>query len=137
METRKERFKNKLPIQSFIKSVDSFVQESTHSINSFVKEDWFRIDLEESEHIYLVQAELPGFQTDEIQVYAIGNELHIQGKHNTNEETENGKNKRKAKRVVSLPFSMYPKDIAASYQNGILTIIVQKNKLDTFQIPIH
>jgi HSP20 family protein len=100
----------------------------------------FPVDLLETEDAYSVEAALPGFKPDEIEVTALGDTLTIRAHH---EEREAPRDKKSGKesvylrrerssgayiRVIELPMVLDPKKITAAYEHGLLTLRIPKTE---------
>lgn len=93
------------------------------------------IDLTETENEYIVTCDLPGMTKEEISVSVSGNYLTISGTRSIKkEETKEGgycyKERRCGyfKRTVLLPGPVSENNVKAGYNEGILTIRIQKPK---------
>jgi HSP20 family protein len=100
----------------------------------------FPVDLLETDDVYVVEAALPGFKPEEIEVTALGDTLTIRARH---EEREEQREKKPGKdgvylrrersrdeflRVIELPMTLEPKKITASYEHGLLTLSIPKTE---------
>jgi HSP20 family protein len=135
--------KNNLPklfdnsFYDFMKSVDSFFDESFRRLNTFINRNTFLVDLYETKSDVVIEAELPGYKRDQIQVEILGNQLRIAVENSEITEEKNDENiyylkKRplqKVERFISLPFSISEKDTRATYQDGILRIVTPKRNI--------
>lgn len=98
----------------------------------------FRIDLVETDSHFIVEAELPGFNRDEIDIEILDSALKITAQHDEiSEETNDAKHYYrkersygKIERVVPLPFRINPKQTVAKYDQGILRITIPKGDQD-------
>lgn len=95
----------------------------------------FRCDITEKDGIYLLEAELPGFEKDDISVQLDGETLTIAAKHKTETEETNqeGTYIRRERRFGSFERSfdvtgIDTEAIAAEYKNGILHLNLPKAK---------
>jgi HSP20 family protein len=108
-------------------------------------EPWFAgracpVDLLETDDAYVVEAALPGFKPEEIEVTALGDTLTIRARH---EEREERRDKKAGKdgvylrrersmgeflRVIELPMVLDPEKVAASYEHGLLTLSIPKSE---------
>ncbi len=95
----------------------------------------FSTDVIEKDDEYIVQAELPGFEKEEISVDLKNDILTISASHNEEKKEEDGNTKylRRERRHVSCQRSFRvenvdPADIHASYTNGILEVRFPKQK---------
>ena len=95
----------------------------------------FRCDISEKENHYLLEAELPGFDKDDIHIELNGDVLTVSASHATeeNQSDENGKYIRRERRYGSFSrrFDVTGIDtnaIEADYKNGILNVTLPKAK---------
>lgn len=99
----------------------------------------FKTDIREEEDAYFLEAELPGFQKDEIIVTAQKEHLVIQAEHREAEEStaQSGSYIRRErcssvlKRSFDLP-DMDTRHIEAAYQDGLLKLVIPKKEADAF-----
>jgi HSP20 family protein len=88
------------------------------------------VDIEESDDAWIVEAEVPGVDRDDIHVDVHGNELTISG--DIKEKERKGILRRKTRRVghfeyrVDLPGGLDPERVEASLHNGVLTLRIPK-----------
>ena len=88
------------------------------------------VDVEETEDAYVVEAELPGVQRDDVQVEASSGVLTITGEFRERERT--GILRRRTRRTgrfefrTTLPTSVDSEAITASLHDGVLTVKVPK-----------
>lgn len=89
-------------------------------------------DIIEQENEYIVKLELPGVKKDEVKITLEDNVLTVSGEKKLESET-NGKNHYRAerqygafKRSFPLPMKVQTDKIDASYENGILSILLPK-----------
>ena len=81
---------------------------------------------------YVVEAALPGYKPDDIQITAEGDTLTIRTFKKSEEKQEKGNYVRheffagEMSRSITLPTSIDPNKVDASYENGILSIRVPK-----------
>ncbi len=94
-----------------------------------------RTDVIEKDNEYQLEAELPGFNKEDINIDLKNDTLTISASHNENndEKDENGKYIRRERRTSSYQRSFHveglkPEDIIAQYRNGILTVSVPKKE---------
>lgn len=101
--------------------------ETTHSMKT---------DVIEGDHDYKLQAELPGFNKEDLHVDLKDGNLTISASHkeNNDEKDQNGRYIRRERREASYQRSFYvgdeykPEDIAAKYDNGVLTVTLPKKE---------
>jgi HSP20 family protein len=95
-----------------------------------------KMNVKENDNSYLIDAEVPGFEKDEISVNLEENVLKIHGEKSKETEsgTENSKSHRiefhaqKFSRSYRLPKSVVKSKITANYKNGILSVEIPKSK---------
>jgi HSP20 family protein len=100
-----------------------------------VEEAWlpkgfgWKFDLEEKDQEYLVRAEVPGFEPDEIRVEVRGNQLAISAEHKE-ESTAEGDGKAcrygRFQRTAALPPGADPDKVTARYHSGVLEVHLPK-----------
>ncbi len=73
---------------------------------------------------YVVLADVPGFERDELEITVQNGEMTVSGERVTDEETagRSTHRRRSVRRTVSIPESVSVDDISASYHNGVLEI---------------
>ena len=90
------------------------------------------LELEESDDNVTVRAEVPGFNTKELEINVGPRKLTITGKHEAQEESKKGKtvySERCAKeilRVVDLPAEVDSSKVTATLKDGILSLEMPK-----------
>ena len=94
-----------------------------------------RTDVIEKEDSYQLEAELPGFNKEDINIDLKNDTLTISATHNENkdEKDNNGKYIRRERRSSSFQRSFHveglkPEDIIAQYRNGVLTVNLPKKE---------
>ena len=109
---------------------------SFHRGNGF---DWqggeFPVDLYQDKDAFTVRAELPGFRKEDISLDLADGILTITGHQKTETKTD-GKEKEKTEavqerrfsRAISLPDNIAADKIAATYENGVLTVTLPKRE---------
>lgn len=102
----------------------------------------FPMDVLESETGYIVEAALPGFKPEEIEVTALEGVVTIHARHHV--EVDEKKDAKKGEhgptylrreratgeftRIVELPLSIDPAKIEATYEHGLLTLRIPKTE---------
>lgn len=104
------------------------------------------IDLLDEDDEYIVIADLPGYEKEDIEVRLSGSTLMIRTERNTEtEETDSDReyvrrerSRESINRSIQLPERVTQEDTDASYQNGVLTVTLSKEtSLDSGEsIPI-
>ena len=94
-----------------------------------------KTDVIEKDNSYQLEAELPGFNKEDISIDLKNEVLTISASHNENkdEKNENGKYIRRERRCSSYQRSfrtpgLKPEDIIAQYKNGVLTVSIPKKE---------
>ncbi len=96
---------------------------------------WYpAIDIEETEDVFKLSAELPGMKKDDIKISFSNGTLTMEGERKFEKEEKNKTFHRiersygKFKRVISMPREIEPDKAKASYEEGILTITLPKSE---------
>lgn len=96
-----------------------------------------RVDLKDEAESYVLTAELPGFEKDDIEVRVTDRTLHLSAERETEAESdieEGGEFIRKERhktavsRSIQLPESVDRSESTASFSNGILTVHLPKTE---------
>ncbi len=94
-----------------------------------------RTDVIEKDNAYELEAELPGFNKEDIKIDLKDDTLTISASHNENndEKDKDGKYIRRERRSSSYQRSFHveglkPEDIIAQYRNGVLTVDLPKKE---------
>ena len=94
-----------------------------------------KTDVIEKENSYQLEADLPGFNKEDIKIDLKNDVLTISATHNENndEKDNNGKYIRRERRTSSYQRSfrvegLKPEDIIAQYRNGVLTVDIPKKE---------
>jgi len=96
---------------------------------------WFemesrRFDVEETDHAYMIRAEVPGFAPNEIEVRLTGNVLTMRAEHAepAKAEVKEPVERRYGvwERTVTLPSGIVPEKVEARCHNGMLEVHVPK-----------
>ncbi len=108
--------------------------------NSLAGKESFNTDvIDEGDH-YLLQAELPGFKKEDINIDLSNNTLTISANHEEKNEENKSNYIRKERHYSSYKRCFHvegirPEDIDASYQDGILEVKFPKKELITQEEP--
>jgi len=96
---------------------------------------FMKTDVIEKDDCYQLEAELPGFNKEDINIDLKNDTLTISASHNENkdEKDENGKYIRRERRSSSYQRSFHveglkPEDVIAQYKNGVLTVNLPKKE---------
>lgn len=93
------------------------------------------INIFEKEGVYMVLAELPGLQKEDIKVEIKENLLRIAGMRKTDYGKDISRHRMERRaysfdRSLKLPFRVDPKQIKAEYENGLLAISLPQAEAD-------
>lgn len=126
--------------RDFYNMLDDFFNDSWPSKRYFAR-DTFKIDVQENENQYLVEAELPGVNRDEIFIEMNEGRLNISIKREESIDEEKKNYLHKERRYSSMSRSLYLDDaksdgIKAKLENGLLSIIVPKEDRPTKSVKI-
>lgn len=120
-------------------------------LDSFFSDDWpfrrslthdtFKVDIEDTENEYLIEAEMPGVDKNDINVKLNDGKLIISVSRDENNETKQKNFIHRERRYSSMSRSIYLEDskadgITAKLENGLLKIIVPKEQKTTNSIEI-
>ena len=90
------------------------------------------LDISERKDAYLITVELPGVELDDVQITMEGNLLAIQGErvfaHESSEQRFHRIERRYGafRRSITLPAQVQAEQIEASFDNGVLQVVVPK-----------
>lgn len=118
--------------ESFYDVLDNFFDDAYNTDRSLSRHT-FKVDVQDNENEFLIEAELPGVNKDEIKLEMMENRLTIgvERKEEVNEEEKNYIHKER--RYSSMQRCIYLKDakaddIEAKLDNGVLTVKIPKDK---------
>lgn len=111
-------------------------------IDNFFSEPWFmgrygrdtfKVDVQQKENEYLVEAELPGVSREQVNIELIDGNLQISVKQEANVNEENKDYIHRERRYSSMSRSIYLADatqegIRAKLDNGVLKVAVPRQK---------
>jgi len=92
------------------------------------------VDLEDRGDELVLTGDLPGFETDDIDVRVKERTLHVAADHDETTEAEDGEYVRRERRRMSversvpLPTAVDTDEITATYNNGVLTVRMPKTE---------
>ena len=114
----------------FYDIIDDFFNDSFFAPRT-LRNDTFKIDVQEKDSAYLVEAELPGVKKEEISVDFDDGRLNIKVQRNEEVNEEKDNYIHRERRACSMQRSLYlkdivAKDIEAKLEEGILKIVVKK-----------
>jgi HSP20 family protein len=145
--------KKRRPFEDFFNSVNHFIQEPPikgflHHMDEFFSQPFphssFPLEIKETEENQIVTAQLPGVKKDQISIDILANSLTIAVKREdifTKEDDKNmvyrrSESRQYSSRTVNFQHPVDERRAKASYQNGLLEIIVPKlraNKIDIIE----
>lgn len=130
------------PMTPLREVVNQLLEESMVGLGRI--EPWFTqrtfpLDVLEIEDAYVVEAALPGFKPEEIEVSALGDMLTIRARHEEpkHDEEKPGKDgvylRRERStgeyvRVIELPMTVDPTKVTATYERGLLKLRIAKTE---------
>jgi len=125
------RPRNNAMSKQFSDIMDEFFNDAVKSRrDNFVPS----IDISETEDQFLISAELPGMNKDDITINLENSRLSISGERSFEQE-EKGKKYHRVEtsygsfeRSFQLPDNVDEESISASYENGLLNISIQKSE---------
>jgi HSP20 family protein len=126
------------------------ISQLTSLLNDPIFRDWTpaaftklpAVDIEENDQNYVIKADVPGFEKDQVHVEVQANSLIISGRNEKEtEKTENQVYSRERslsdfKRTITLPENINKEEIKAAMKNGVLTLNVAKHRESKQQIDI-
>lgn len=121
------------PWTEFDKAIDSLFK-GWH-LSAFGGCDIMKTDIKETEKEYIVEAELPGFDKNDIKLELNDDMLTIQVQKDeqNNEESDNYIRKETRRSYANRSFhveNIRKDDITAKYENGILRVVLPKDERD-------
>lgn len=125
---------NKSSFNEFIDHMDSFLNESASNFNALFKDKIFKVNKYETKSEVVVEAILPGYKRNQIELGIIGNQFRITVEGTTIQEEKNDKpiydskekSSHKLERLISLPFTISKNNTKATFTDGILKISTPK-----------
>ncbi|WP_276271563.1 Hsp20/alpha crystallin family protein [Haloarcula litorea] len=83
--------------------------------------DWDAgVSIEGTDDGFVVLADLPGFEREELSLTLRGDELRLSGEHAV--ENGSGYRRRTVSERITLPMDVDPEDADATYRNGVLEV---------------
>ncbi|NLM05680.1 MAG: Hsp20/alpha crystallin family protein [Tissierellia bacterium] len=112
--------------------IDNFFKDS-YSFDNAIQASTFKVDVEDKDDMYVVEAELPGIDKEDIDVQYDEGRLSIMVNHDESKEEEDEERNfiHRERRTSSMSRSMYfenidEENLEANLENGILTISIPK-----------
>lgn len=125
--------RNLRPFNRNLNLFDDFFAPFSGVVNDTVARGYRpSVDIYEKEDRLCIEAELPGFDKENIKVDVNGRLLTIGGERVNNEEVKDENKYRRERhygsfeRSFKLPFEVNEEQISATYKDGILTLLVEK-----------
>ncbi len=91
----------------------------------------WKLEMKETEKDFVVRAEVPGFEPNEIEVKLIGELLTIKAEHNAETKKEGEEEEtffHRYEREVTLPAGVEAEKVEAVYRNGVLEVHLPRTK---------
>ncbi len=110
--------------------MDDFFSNSLPS-SRLLKNDTFKIDVRDEDNSYVVEAELPGFTKEEINLDINEDYLSISASKTEKKDETNQRYIHRERKATSVKRSIYlkdisPDDINAKFENGLLIVNIPK-----------
>ncbi len=126
-------FPRSLSNNSYFDLVDDFFNDSFFTRN--IEHDTFKIDIKDEDNQYVIEAELPGLNKEQVSVTYENNQLNISIKYEDEVNDEQPNYIHKERRTCSMARSIRLKnvnkdEIAAKLEDGILNITAPKSEED-------
>ena len=125
--------RNLRPFNRNLNLFDDFFAPFSGVVNDTVARGYRpSVDIYEKEDRLCIEAELPGFDKENIKVDVNGRLLTIGGERASNEEIKEENKYRRERhygsfeRSFKLPFEVNEEQISATYKDGVLTLLVEK-----------
>jgi HSP20 family protein len=121
-------------ITDFHNIIDDFFENSRLSASNFHRNS-FKMDIRENDDNYLIDAELPGIDKNEIKIDYENNQLSIAVQREVEKDESKDKYIHRERHFSSMQRSVYlpdiaAEDISASFKDGILEIAAKKKQED-------
>jgi len=136
--SKEDKFPDKFPKldkKALNEWMDTFFRDP---FQRFLEAKTFSVDMLEYDSEFVVEAELPGFNREQISIEILDSALKITANHNEITEETNDTNHyyRKERsfghveRIIPMPFRIQPNETKATYRDGILRIVIPKGDQD-------
>ena len=113
--------------------MDRWLEPSWSPATGWPPTSWdLALDVAETEDDFVVKASLPGINPDDLEITYNNNLLTIKGEFRAEEKTENASYLRQERRYgsfcrqIGLPAGINADKVAASFENGVLTLEMPK-----------
>jgi HSP20 family protein len=131
--SRFENFFNDFEKQFFGENSRALAQRSSDMFTEFSP----AVDIEESDGMFMISADLPGLKREEIKIDINNRVLKISGeRRRENKEEDNSYVERSYGRFVrtfTLPEAVDPKKIEAHFEDGVLRVLLHKTEATAAQ----
>lgn len=119
-------------------SIEEFIErmEPEFDADPFGAMGSIDLDIRDGDGEFVVVADLPGYEKDDIEVTLADSTLRIEAEHESHTESEEGEYIRKERRHESvsrsarLPEPIDEDGVSASFSNGVLTVTLAKRDAD-------
>jgi HSP20 family protein len=119
-------------------SIEEFIQRMDQEFNTdpFGTSEPIAVDVRDGDGEFVVTADLPGYDKNDIGVTLADRTLRIEVERETHDEVEEGEYVRRershesASRSVRLPEPVSEDGVSASFSNGVLTVTLAKRDAD-------
>ncbi|HBZ09467.1 MAG TPA: Hsp20/alpha crystallin family protein [Bacillus bacterium] len=117
------------PVKGFLENLDELFMSSPFAGS-------FPVELKETDSKYIVQAKLPGIKKEQIEIDVLQQYITITVRHRETITTENKQQDlyqhkdtmRRTSRTIPLTKAIDTKNVKAVYENGLLTVSIDKLK---------
>lgn len=119
-------------LEDVLERVSHQIEEGMSRGTGFPVPGTVDVDVVDAGTEYVVTADLPGFETDDIELTLSEGTLHLEATREHDDEPETGRyvrrerTHRSASRRIRLPEPVEAADVSASYDNGVLTVELPK-----------
>jgi HSP20 family protein len=113
----------------------SFTPEFCQEFREEMKYDSFPVDLNETDDELILNADLPGFEKNDLKINVTDDSIEIlaQRKEEKKEVTKTTYRRERAmgilRRSMILPVTVDPENVVAEFKNGVLTVMMKKVKV--------
>lgn len=101
------------------------------------------VDIRQSDEAFTIEASVPGFEPEDVEVTFENGVLTIKGTHRTETESQAGGYVRRERRTgsmfrqIALPSEVRSEEISASFHNGVLAVTIPRaQKAQPKRIPV-
>ena len=120
-------------------SIEEFIErmEREFDTDPFGTTGSITVDVRDAGGEFVVTADLPGYDKDDIEVTLADRTLHIEAEHESHLEAEDGEYIRRERRhesvarSIPLPEPIAEDGVSATFSNGVLTVSLGKRDADS------